>query len=88
MLVGCMMPVFLYVCVWGRFGWTTAQRLALPIGFLLFALPWEAFLRGTAEIQLQARTTDVAINLLEFAGHDVWYHNEYHRLPAILCHRE
>ncbi|MEE2786122.1 MAG: exosortase/archaeosortase family protein [Myxococcota bacterium] len=77
LLVGCLIPALVYIGVWGRFGWSVARPLALPIGFLLFALPWEEFLRGNAEVQLQSWTTDVAMNLLQLAGYDVWYYNEY-----------
>jgi len=76
LLGGVCLPVALFGWLWGHLGWARARAYLFPVGFTLFALPWEAFLRGSLDTPLQAWSTDIAVMLLGLAGYPVRWWNE------------
>ena len=77
LLAGVLAVGCIWTWNWGVLGWPLAKHLVLPIFFVLFALPWEFYLRPLIQIPLQAWTTDIAMVMLENMGYSVWYYNEY-----------
>lgn len=77
MLSGALAPPFLFTWCWGYLGLAKAKAQALPIAFVWFALPWEAFLRGHLDLLLQAWTADIAFALLTLGGYPMQYWNDF-----------
>ncbi|MCA9545609.1 MAG: exosortase/archaeosortase family protein [Myxococcales bacterium] len=77
MLAGLMIPALVFVWTWGAVGWGRATSLAMPIGFIGFALPWEWFLHKSVDLFLQEWTADIAVALLRLAGYPIRYWNDY-----------
>ncbi len=75
--VGICAVCCIWSWLWGSLGWSLAKHLVLPVFFVVFALPWEFYLRPLIQIPLQAWTTDIAMLILKTMGYVVWYYNEY-----------
>ncbi len=62
--------------LWTLHGATTAARYAFPIGFALFALPWEVFLREL-DPPLQIASARLGVGMLSAFGHELRWWNDY-----------
>ena len=53
------------------------MSIAMPLSFLMLVLPWEYYLRSTAQLTLQSWTADLSILLLNGLGYVVWHYNAF-----------
>lgn len=77
MICGALLPVMVGAWIWGTAGWAKAKALAFPIGFSLFALPYEHFLRRSVDVPLQIWSADIAALLLRLADYPIRIWREF-----------
>lgn len=77
LLSGVLLPIAVWIWLWGALGFGRARALSFPVAFAGFALPWEHFLRGAIDTPLQAWTADIALRGLQLAGYPMRYWNTY-----------
>jgi exosortase len=77
MLCGALLPVMVWSWIWGVLGIGKAKALAFPVGFSLFALPYEHFLRRSIDIPLQIWSADISAFLLRLADYPIKMWNAF-----------
>lgn len=75
LLAGLGVPLGAFGLLWAVRGAPTAARYAFPLGFSLFALPWEVFLREL-DPPLQITSARIGVALLEVFGHELQWWND------------
>jgi exosortase C (VPDSG-CTERM-specific) len=74
---------FLLADAWVFFGGKNLRKLAFPIAFLFFSVPFPVAMRGRIETFLQHESADVAAAMLRLSGMPVLQEGTYFRLPGL-----
>jgi exosortase C (VPDSG-CTERM-specific) len=74
---------FLLADAWIFFGGKNLRKLAFPIAFLFFSVPFPTGMRAGIESFLQHASADVAAAMLKVSGMPVLQEGTYFRLPGI-----
>ena len=75
-LAGVALPLWAFGHLWSARGAPVARRFSFPLGFTLFALPWELFLREL-DAPLQIASARLGVGLLTLCGFELQWWNEY-----------
>jgi exosortase C (VPDSG-CTERM-specific) len=74
---------FLLADAWVFLGGKNLRKLAFPIAFLFFSVPFPVAMRSRIETFLQHESADVAAAMLKLSGMPVLQEGTYFRLPGL-----